>query len=318
MPSLVHHVLVDLLRGHPRLAAQLLGHAAGAGIPAYHAAEVTDATLDTLRPAARQADLVIELRARDGRAVLVIAVEVQRRIDRRKWLAWLAYLAALRPRGLACVMVVTPSRRVARWASEPFVLGPGNEALRVWVVGPEQLPKIIDPEVAWAQPELAVLSALAHANRDPAVLPAAAQALSAVDPDLAELYCALLSNHLRAPIRRALEAHVMDLEKYRDLPRPRWLIRLKAQAAAEGKSEGRAEGKAEGKAEGRLEGELIARRTILLRLAERAGLELTPAQRRKVDACRQTATLDLWIDRVTQARNTRELFAAARPRRSEA
>lgn len=314
MPSLVHHVLVDLVRGRPRLAADLLGRASGAVIPAFHAAAVTEATLDALRPAARQADLVVELRTRDGRAVLAIAVEVQRRVDRRKWLAWLAYLAALRPRGLACVMVLTPSRRVARWAAEPFVLGPGNEALRVWVVGPEQLPKITDLAEAWAQPELAVLSALAHGNRDPAVLPAAAQALSAVDTDLAELYCALLSNHLRAPIRRALEAHVMDLEKYRDLPRPRWLLRLKAKATAEGQ----AEGKAEGRAEGRLEGELAARRTILLRLAERAGLELTAAQRRKVDACRQTTTLDLWIDRVTQARSARELFAAARPRRTQA
>lgn len=231
MPSLVHHVLVDLLRGHPRLAAQLLGQAAGAVIFEFHAAEVTDATLDALRPAARQADLVIELRARDGRAVLAIAVEVQRRVDRRKWLAWLAYLAALRPRGLACVMVVTPSRRVARWASEPFILGPGNEALRVWIVGPDQLPKIVDPEVAWAQPELAVLSALAHANRDPAVLPAAAQALSAVDSGLAELYCALLSNHLRAPIRRALEAHVMDRPAH-DPPAPRRARRPRADAGA--------------------------------------------------------------------------------------
>ena len=61
-----------------------------------------------------------------------------------------------------------------------------------------------------------MLSALAHGNADPAVLPAAAQALSAVETDMAELYCALLSNHLRAPVRRALEAQVMDLEKYRD------------------------------------------------------------------------------------------------------
>lgn len=313
MPSLVHHALVDILRGQPRLAAELLHEAAGAALPVFHAAQVTDASLDSLKPAARQADLVIELRTRDGGAVLVLAVEVQRRIDGRKWLAWLAYLAALRPRGPACVLVLTPSRRVAGWAVQPHAIGPGNQ-LRVWVVGPDQLPKIIDPARAWAQPELAVLSALAHGNADPAVLPAAAQALSAVETDMAELYCALLSNHLRAPVRRALEAQVMDLEKYRDLPRPRWLLRLKATAKAEGK----AEGKAMGEAEGRAEGELIARRAVLLRLAERAGLELSAAQRRRVAECRQIATLDLWIDRATQVHSARELFAAARPRRSPA
>jgi len=244
---------------------------------------------------------VLELRRRGG----VVVLEVQLRIDRRKWLAWLAYLASLRPRGEACVLVLTPSRRVARWAAQPFVIGPGNE-LRVWVIGPDQLPAITDKAQAWQNPELTILSALAHGNRVPAVLPAAAQALSAVDTALAEVYCALLSTHLRAPVRRALEAHVMDLEKCRDLPRPRWLLRLKAKASAEGKAEGKAEG------------ELVARRAVLVRLAERAGLELTPRQRQRIAECLQVATLDLWIDRVLQVSSGRELFAAARPRRTHA
>ena len=146
------------------------------------------------------------------------------------------------------------------------------------------------------------------------MLPAAAEALSAVDTGLAEVYCALLSTHLRAPVRRALEAHVMDLEKYRDLPRPRWLLRLKAKAVAEGK----AEGKAEGVVEGRVEGELVARRAVLLRLADRVGLELTPRQRQKIAECERVATLDLWIDRVVQVRSAQGLFAAARPRPTHA
>jgi len=98
----------------------------------------------------------------------------------------------------------------------------------------------------------------------------------------------------------------MDLEKYRDLPRPRWLLRLKAKASAEGKAEGKAEG------------ELVARRAVLVRLAERAGLELTPRQRQRIAECLQVATLDLWIDRVLQVSSGRELFAAARPRRTHA
>jgi len=55
------------------------------------------------------------------------------------------------------------------------------------VIGPDQLPAITDKAQAWQNPELTILSALAHGNRVPAVLPAAAQALSAVDTALAEV-----------------------------------------------------------------------------------------------------------------------------------
>ena len=70
--------------------------------------------------------------------------------------------------------------------------------------------------------------------------------------------------------------------------------------------------------EGRAEGEAVARRAVLLRLAERAGLELTPRQRQRIAECARVVTLDLWIDRILQVRSTRELFAAARPRRTQA
>lgn len=302
MPSLLHHALVDLVRGHPALAVELLQRVAGAAVPAFRRLRVGEAGLDTLQPAERRADLVLELLGRTGAAVLCIAVEVQLRVDERKWLAWLAYLAALRPRGRACVLVVTPHRRVASWAARRFDLGPGN-ALRVWVVGPDQLPRMTDRREAARSPELAVLSAMAHGNEAPAVLGAAAEALVVVEPELAELYCALLSEQLRAPVRRALEEEVMDLEKYRDIPRPAWLLRLKA--------EGRQEGRQEGREEGFSEGELAARRTILARLAERAGLRLTAAQRRRVAACRDIGVLDAWIDRVAEVGSAAELFGPA-------
>jgi len=57
---------------------------------------------------------------------------------------------------------------------------------------------------------------------------------------------------------------------------------------------------------------------VLLRLAERAGLELTARQSQRIAECSRVTTLDLWLDRVVQVRSTRELFAAARPRRPPA
>jgi hypothetical protein len=294
--SLLHHALVDLVRGRPDLAVFLLRRAAGARVPAFSHVRVTDACLDSLQPAHRQADLVLELTTR-RRTVLVIAVEIQRRVDRRKWTAWLAYLAALCRRGPACVLVVTPSEQVARWAARPYAVGPGNH-LRVWVVGPQQVPRCTDPGQGERHPALALLSAIVHGARDPAGLGAAARALSVVDPGEAEVYCALLSKHLPAPRWRLLEDLVMDLEKYRDLPRPPWLIAIKA------------EGRAEGQQQGQTRGELTARRAVLLRLAARAGIKFTEAQRRRISACRSVARLDGWIDRVHEVTSARALFAA--------
>ena len=118
------------------------------------------------------------------------------------------------------MLVLTPNRRVARWAAQPFAVG-----LRVWVIGPDQ-----------------------------------------------------------------------------------------------GRRQGRRQDRGQGRGGrgGRAEGELVARRAVLLRLAERAGLELTPHQRQRIAECPRVTTLDLWIDRVLQVRSTRELFAAARPRRTQA
>lgn len=335
MPSLLHHVMVDLFREHPDLAAALLADVAGADLPRFVRARVGESNLDHLRPVERRADLVVELTGRRGAPELAIVVEVQRRIDRKKPLEWATYLVVLRRRCEACVLVVAPDARVAAWAARPFRLGPGNEALRVWVLGPDQLPKITGARTARRQPGMALLSALAHGERDPAVLKATAAALSSLDDATAEVYCTALNQHLRAPVRAALAGILMDLKKYENYPRPAWLVRLKAKVAAEGRREGRAKGREEGRRagirEGRKEGlqegreeglqegreegvhagEVVARRAVLLRLLERLGT-VGVTYRRRVAACDDLAELDGWIDRAVMARTVREVFARRR------
>jgi hypothetical protein len=343
VPSLLHHVMVDLFREQPELAAALLADAAGAELPRFVGARVGESSLDHLRPVERRADLVVELTGRRGAPELAIVVEVQRRIDRRKPLEWATYMVVLRRCCEACVLVVAPDARVAAWAARPFRLGPGNEALRVWVLGPEQLPRITGPRTARRRPGLALLSALAHGERDEAVLKATAAALSSLDDTTAEVYCTALNQHLRAPVRALLAEFCMDLKKYENYPRPAWLVRLKVKAAAEGRREGRAkgreegrrvglreglregrragrrEGREEGREEGLLEGheeglhegELTARRSILLRLLERFG-PVGVTHQRRVAACDDLAELDRWIDRAVTAQSVRQVFA--RPR----
>ena len=73
-------------------------------------------------------------------------------------------------------------------------------------------------------------------------------------------------------------------------------------AHQEGKEEGHREGKEEGhragKEEGHRSGLVDGKRDILLRLLERAGIELTENDRARIQACTDTVTLDQWVENV--------------------
>ncbi len=340
MPSLAHHALVDLFREHPSLAPRLLELALGVRLPRGTACRVTDSSLDRLRPLERRADLVLQL-VRRGRPVLTIIIEVQRRRDDRKWVAWADYLISARRSCRACVLVITSSARVAAWAARPFDLGPGNEALRFWVLGPAQISPVTDPAVAMRAPELAFLSALAHASTQPATLTAAVACLPSLPGDLAEMYYTVLCQHLPVRLRPILEAHAMQLDrsKYPETRFFRFLRKLAAEMERKighdrGLKEGRKQARAETREENRKVREetreetrearekarleaLAARRSILVRLMEKSGFTLSDAQRRKVERCVETRQLDRWIDRVLTASSSREVLAAPRSRHSE-
>ena len=100
----------------------------------------------------------------DGKPVLGIVVEVRLQRDDRKRFTWPVYVAGLRARLScpACVLVITPSDAVAEWCRTPIELGPGA-VLSPLVIGPSVVPVIADLEVAARDPELAVLSVMAHA-----------------------------------------------------------------------------------------------------------------------------------------------------------
>lgn len=333
MPSLAHHALVDLFREQPSLAASLLAQVHGLKLPRGVRYQLGDTNLDRLRPAERRADLVLELR-RGKRILLVIVLEVQRRIDPAKRLAWLEYLVSARRRGPACVLVVTTSARVAAWAAEPFDLGPGNEKLRVWVLGPQQIEPMTDIAAARESPGLAFLSALVHAKRNPATLKAAVACLPSLTEERAELYYNLLTEHLPAELRHDLELHMLNIADYLvpQTPLFKRLFRLANELdpyfySAMSKEERQAEEQAilrtkeEHKQRARkllkddLDAEILARgRKTLLRLLHKAGFTLSDAQQRRVERCADLRQLDRWTDRVLTATSAREVFAAPKKR----
>jgi hypothetical protein len=64
----------------------------------------------------------------------------------------------------------------------------------------------------------------------------------------------------------------------------------------------------EGKLDGLREGELKGKRDALLRLLTRAGIALAEADRERILACTDTATLDRWVDNVLGAKTVTDVL----------
>jgi hypothetical protein len=160
-------------------------------------------------PAEYRADLVVLLV--DGKPVFAIIVEAQLSPDERKFFTWPVYVVGIRARFEceAVVLVITPSLEVARWASKPITVGPGN-SFRAFVLGPNAVPVITDQVRAQSEPELAVLSVMAHGKGE--VEQAVQIALAAVsgvggiaDQDLSVLYSDLIYAALSEAARKAFQ-----------------------------------------------------------------------------------------------------------------
>src|SRR5688572_3417626 len=161
MPSLRHESHLLLFRNQPALAADLIRHALHANVPEYREARVASADLTDIQPAEYRADLVIQLF--DDASVFGIVVEVQLSEDERKRFTWPAYVTNLRARleCPVCLLVVAADDAVARWAAQTVEIG-GQHAFTPYVLGPSGVPEVTDEAVAHTNPELAVLSAIAH------------------------------------------------------------------------------------------------------------------------------------------------------------
>ena len=77
-------------------------------------------------------------------------------------------------------------------------------------------------------------------------------------------------------------------------------------AHQEGKEEGHREGKEEGHRSGLVDG----KRDTLLRLLERAGIELTESDRARIQGCTDPAILDQWVENVLGAKNITDVLSA--------
>jgi hypothetical protein len=299
MVSLLHEGVIKLVRDHPAFAADLLGDVLELKLPHFRRAQLVDVTLTELAPVEYRADAVVVFTRK--RPVFGVIIEAQLRPDRAKRLTWPLYAVAARAREQCpfVVLVVTPSAATARWAARAIDLGGGN-LYRSLVVGPDGIPKVTDPARARREPQLAVLSVMAHGRGQvktaAAIGAVAARAILRFPEDKRLLYSLLIESNLSEAARKAIEMQP-GLDKFF--------------SAAQRKNfeRGRAEGKAEGKTEGRVEGKAEA----LLRILKQRGLAPSANQQRRIIECADPATLERWLDRSLAVASLEELFASPLP-----
>jgi hypothetical protein len=222
-----------------------------------------------ITPSTYAADLVLS----GDLATAVIEVQLAR--DAKKRRSWPLYLASAhamhdKPTWL---VVIALDPRVAAWARQPIETFHGG-ALTPLVIGPEQVPRVVDAEVASNVPELAVLSALAHGHEPGAEDIALAAFIAATvvgqgDEDRGKLYADAVMHALSNAAREALEAK-MKAQGYEY--QSEWARTYVAQ--------GRAEGLAEGLERGREEG----LRTAVRFACEVLGIEWTDAHEQAITA----------------------------------
>jgi uncharacterized ferritin-like protein (DUF455 family) len=140
------------------------------------------------------------------------------------------------------LLVVTADDAVARWAAKPLCMG-GLHHFTPYVLGPSGVPEVTDGARARENPELAVLSALAHgrdANWERAVeiALAARNAIVGLDAGRADLYVDLIRNSLSEAARRALMN--VDLREIKYKFQSDWALEQLAESRAEGEVLGRA------------------------------------------------------------------------------
>ncbi|MGW4245141.1 hypothetical protein [Nocardia sp. NPDC004722] len=287
----MHEVLIDLFRQRPELVVDLLPYVTDTPLPEFDHARLESGDCPDINPTEYRADIVVVLATGDN-PELAVVVEVQLRPDPDKRWSWPVYLATLRAR-LRCptvLLVMCPDARTTAYCRRPITVAPGFILTPV-VMSPEDVPVVTDPAIAAANPELAILSAIAHRN-DPqrdAIL--TVLAANVVDAPNGEMYIDLVMAVLPRAARHFLES-LMTAGTYK----------YKSEFARRYFSQGEAEGLAQGRASGEAK--------ALLTILRSRGISVDESTVARVRACTDIEQLDVWIDRAATAGSIDEVFGS--------
>jgi len=269
----------------------------GVVLPPYTAARVESGELTEVVPSEMRADLVVVLEKE--KPVHAILVEVQLRRDLEKQWSWPKYLSSLRAR-VRCptvLLVIAPDAGVAAWCRTPIEVGPGSVLTPV-VLGMEAVPYITNAGEAARNPELAVLSAMAHGKEEVglAIAKAALAAGKGLEGEKAKLYGDLVQSSLGKAARAALEVFMKGNYEYQSAYARRYV--------AEGLQKGLKKGLQKGLEKGREEGLEKALLTVL----EARGFSVSAEALERIQGCSDVAQLERWVKRAIASPSVEEVF----------
>ncbi|WP_246083781.1 hypothetical protein [Nonomuraea diastatica] len=296
MPSPRHDTLVKLFHDRPSLVVDILRDLMGVNLPVTPLIQIEKTTFNTRPSDDIEADLVLTMGPPQAIAHAVI-VEIQQ--DRSKDPRQLARYAASLWLMLKCdvtVLVICPDRKDAIYYAEPIDSGLTGYRFQAWVLGPDAIPAITDPQQAADHLDLAAMSVMVH-GRSRKVIEAFATALADSPDDHAPKYYEYAFSMAAPEIQRLMEEIMTstDWPVYSPFAREHY---------GRGLEEGRTEGKAEGRTEGKAE---EAAKSVLLVLTAR-GLDVSEDARVRITSCTDLAQLETWLTRAATAQALQDLF----------
>src|SRR5262244_367647 len=284
MPSGEHESPIALAKLDPGLVTWLLAHLFDVKVPDYHHARARPTDVRVLVPRTYHADGMLLYCDAADQPVLAVVLEVQRGWDKTKRWTWKLYVAQLEAELTvnAALVVYCPDPALAAWYRDMFELEGLSLPLRPFIFTPDEVPLVVDVELARANPALVVLSAICHGGEAgvDAVFPAIAEVLRALGPKKAILYYDIV------------------LAGLPPAPRARWEAYMSTAVGSEYRSELLREVEARGEA-----------RAVLTVLDAR-GVPVPEAIREQILACTDLTQLDAWLRRATTATIAEDVIQA--------
>ena len=278
----------------------------GVSLPEDAVVDVLTPDATELNPVERRMDSVLRVTPCDGGTPTMLAIEAQGRRDQEKAASWAYYLAFLKAKNKcpALLVVVCQDKETAEWAMGPFHLGTDDWqslTVRPLVLGPGNVPLILDPEEAAADLPMATFAAMTH-GRNPdatAILEALAHALGRADGASLTYYSELLEAGLGdTPVRQT----------WRQLMKNGSYFPGRGTLVEETFLKGEAKGLAEGEAKGVREGQTKERAQSVLRMLDFRNIPTSENQRTQITTCTNLELLGHWLDRAMTITHTHELL----------
>jgi hypothetical protein len=312
MVSFEHQVVIEFARHRGELLREIL--------PAGHKRKElsllsSPASSDlSLVPKQYLADQITLYREQDGTLRFAILLEVQQSKDDMKEWTWPVYVGVARAHHQCPVllMVIALKRRAERWARALI-----KKDLPSWgeapvVISARDIPIVDDVREIRSNPQLAVLSVMAHPSLKLAEI--VLKALKGrLEQDQARLYCEAVMRALTLKDRSTLEAKMNKGIVYRSAYARKYLD----EGHEKGMTKGMAKGRKEGRKEGRQEGMAEAQRTLQQTAMQLARLKLediTREEQAALSTMRDTKVLSglvLQLAKAKQPQQARKALAKA-------